>query len=569
MTRPAEPVDPVSAILDAFRTHDVVALCDGGHGCEQAYDFRVALIRDPRFADVVNDIVVESGNSLYQEMMDRFISGEGVPDKDLRRAWQDTTQPHAVWDKPVFEGLFREVRAVNAALPGDRQIRVLLGDPPIDWSKIASAEDHHRACLTLEDRDSCPAGIIAREVLAKGRRALVVYGGMHLLRKSIYWQVIGGRDEPEWLPEPPLSSIVALLEGHGARVFSIWSPVDTDPAELQADVASWAVPSLALIRDTPLGVAGFPAYYPHTVMHRRDGGAQEIGVDPVRSPVMQAQFDAILYLGPPRDLTWSRISPELARDPDYLKMRSERLAMFGMGAPRPPPSPALDATLRRAAGFADVRGHADVTPEHLLLSLTEDLDAAKVLHACAVDLDLLRQALLDHLDKAPRSKAAPHGGARPTRDHARVVERAIAHLQHTSRNRLTGADVLVSLIEDDSPATGFLRRQDMTRLDAFSFLAHGVVKAPPEPDPPNNAGATCRVLLLDDDYTPMDFVVQVLEQVFGKSLAEARRIMLDVHRQGSAVCGVYARELAEARAAEVIDAARRCGHPLRCRVEAG
>lgn len=125
MTTPATANDPITGLLDAFKSHDVVALCDGGHGCEQAYAFRIALIRDPRFPGLVNDIVVESGNSLYQSIMDRFISGEDIPDREICKAWQNTTQPHDVWDSPVFEGLFREVRNLNATLPKERQIRVL------------------------------------------------------------------------------------------------------------------------------------------------------------------------------------------------------------------------------------------------------------------------------------------------------------------------------------------------------------------------------------------------------------------------------------------------------------
>ncbi|WP_202033914.1 hypothetical protein [Rhizobium rhizogenes] len=141
MTRSATANDPITGVLDAFQLHNVVALCDGGHGCEQAYAFRIALIRDPRFSALVNDIVVESGNSLYQSIMDRFISGEDIPDREIRKAWQNTTQAHDVWDSPVFEGLFREVRDLNATLPKERQIRVLLGDPPIDWSKVNNAAE--------------------------------------------------------------------------------------------------------------------------------------------------------------------------------------------------------------------------------------------------------------------------------------------------------------------------------------------------------------------------------------------------------------------------------------------
>ena len=110
--KPAVPVEPVAAILDAFKTHNVVAIDEGAHGNEQGHAFRLTLIRDPRFPTLVNDIVVESGNARYQETVDRFIRGEDVPLAQLRRAWQDTTQ-HAVWDAPIFEEFFRAVRAVT------------------------------------------------------------------------------------------------------------------------------------------------------------------------------------------------------------------------------------------------------------------------------------------------------------------------------------------------------------------------------------------------------------------------------------------------------------------------
>ena len=68
----AVPVEPIGAILDAFRSHAIVALGEGLHGNEQGHAFRLTLIRDPRFAVTVNDIVVECGNAKYQDLMDRF-----------------------------------------------------------------------------------------------------------------------------------------------------------------------------------------------------------------------------------------------------------------------------------------------------------------------------------------------------------------------------------------------------------------------------------------------------------------------------------------------------------------
>lgn len=76
-----------------------------------------------------------------------------------------------------------------------------------------------------------------------------------------------------------------------------------------------------------------------------------------------------------------------------------------------------------------------------------------------------------------------------------------------------------------------------------------------------------RVLLLNDDYTPMEFVVYVLERFFQKTREEATTIMLHVHQNGVGVCGVFTYEVAETKVAQVLDLARRHEHPLQCTME--
>ena len=76
-----------------------------------------------------------------------------------------------------------------------------------------------------------------------------------------------------------------------------------------------------------------------------------------------------------------------------------------------------------------------------------------------------------------------------------------------------------------------------------------------------------KVLMLNDDYTPMEFVVHVLERFFQKSRDQATQIMLHVHRRGVGVCGVYTYEVAETKVTQVMDLARQNQHPLQCTIE--
>jgi ATP-dependent Clp protease adaptor protein ClpS len=73
-----------------------------------------------------------------------------------------------------------------------------------------------------------------------------------------------------------------------------------------------------------------------------------------------------------------------------------------------------------------------------------------------------------------------------------------------------------------------------------------------------------QVVMLNDDYTPMEFVVVVIQEFFGKDLESATRIMLKIHLDGKGVCGVYSKDVAVTKVDQVLDAAHKAGHPLQC-----
>lgn len=314
----AKALDQIGGMVDAFKTHEVVALGEGSHGNEQGAAFRAKLYRDPRFQAVVNDIVVEWGNGRHQAMMDRYIAGETVPEKELRMAWLETTQPTDVWDREIYADMFRTIREINQTLPRAKQLRVLLGDTPYAYDPAKPAAMARRS-------DNFPAELIQREVIAKKRKALIVYGEMHFLRRQAQLPPVPGQPVR---PQP--GTIVGLLEKAGVKVFSVWTftGLGEDLLALQPDIASWKKPSLTRIKDTTLGTAPFTFYYPKGLgMLMRPGPKGPVPVDlgEAIGGVMQEQFDAVLYLGPKTEITYGELPKSLCADPEYIKMRASRL----------------------------------------------------------------------------------------------------------------------------------------------------------------------------------------------------------------------------------------------------
>jgi len=154
-------------------------------------------------------------------------------------------------------------------------------------------------------------------------------------------------------------------------------------------------------------------------------------------------------------------------------------------------SRSLEQALHRAIRLASDRHHEFATLEHLLLALTDDPDAQQVMKACNVDVDSLRKSLQKYVDEELITLVIEDGeDAKPTTGFQRVVQRAVLHVQNSGRDEVTGANVLVALFtERESHAVYFLQEQNMTRLDAVSYISHGIAKRPGMSQPKPVRGA--------------------------------------------------------------------------------
>jgi hypothetical protein len=197
------------------------------------------------------------------------------------------------------------VRALNASASADSQLRILLGEPPIEWDRLKTADDYKTwEAQPTSDRDWFGAELVRREVVAKNRRALALYGAGHFFRRVAN------------------QSIVTILEGTQTKVFTIWTNVAVELSSLQGNVQTWPVPSVAIVRGTPLGRTGLSTYL----------GPSAGDAPPQWLAPMEDQFDAVLYLGPLSTIKLARPQPWRCDEPALAeRVRRANLQRPGLG----------------------------------------------------------------------------------------------------------------------------------------------------------------------------------------------------------------------------------------------
>ncbi len=155
-------------------------------------------------------------------------------------------------------------------------------------------------------------------------------------------------------------------------------------------------------------------------------------------------------------------------------------------------SNSLEQAIHAALSLANTHRHELATLEHLLLALTDEPEAVKVMQACNVNLDELRRMLTEYIEDDLSTLITDVDGSEavPTAAFQRVIQRAAIHVQSSGRAEVTGANVLVAIFaERESNAAFFLQELEMTRYDAVNFIAHGVAKNPSFSEPRTVEGA--------------------------------------------------------------------------------
>lgn len=228
---------------------------------------------DPDFPQKARFIIVEFGNSLYQPMLDRYINGEDVPLSEVQQVWRNTTVTET-WDSPVYAEFYAAVREVNRKLPEKGRLRVIAGDPPIDWSKVKTNRDIH----DFLDLRGFPSSL-NRVPVTSGDKALVIYGLGHLKRPAFpRWAAAVGStaEKPNAMPAPSARIARALRVSDPQHVFVVGTLAGPSPSENL--LAAPTRPVLVSLIGTPAGTA-------------HSGGGVTYG------QMLGDQMDALVYFG--------------------------------------------------------------------------------------------------------------------------------------------------------------------------------------------------------------------------------------------------------------------------------
>jgi hypothetical protein len=312
--------DAVTAILRAFEKRPLVGIGEL-HGNADVHELIRKLLEDRRFTSVVNDLVVEFGNVLYQPIIDRYIDGGDVPLERLREAWRNTVNP-LTWDSPVYEEFYRAVRQANGSLPPGKRLRVVLGDVPVDWPHVQKMAD----LGPLGSRDVHFADVVEREVMRKGRKAFLIAGQWHLYRRN------PAVEDLSQVPEDERNAAEILLKKHPDSLLVI-QPADfgRGAKTYEPRLAALEKGSIAEVKGTWLGQLGFGEVTPFPDKLRYvNGKPVDLGpLEPFTWPRVEEVLDAYLLLGPKKALRWRKPLPETYAESAYLEELRRRARLMG------------------------------------------------------------------------------------------------------------------------------------------------------------------------------------------------------------------------------------------------
>lgn len=296
-------------LIKIFQHCTIVGLGEGFHGLENSHKFFHMIFDNKKLQKIINIVILEFANVDYQGTLDKYIFGEDIYIKDIYKIWQESTQsPNMFGEQPVYFELLQKIRNINLTLPEGNKIRVLAGDPSIDWKSIHKADDYF---CSVELRNIFPAQLAIDYGLVQNLNVLLIYGGYHLTKIS-----------NEALPATHWS-ITAHVNKKQPGAMKVIEVLNPQALHLVEQTQNWPLYSILDLSDSYEG--NLPAETLFSEIYDNKGEKVIL----YQGYKIRDVFDALLYVGSSESWIMSEIPKSIFADKEYLNELNRRRQIIG------------------------------------------------------------------------------------------------------------------------------------------------------------------------------------------------------------------------------------------------
>jgi hypothetical protein len=299
--------DAIQYIWHTLKNYPIVCLGEGRHQAKNTHDFFKDMLNNKEIQNTLDVIIVEFANSRYQAILDDYILGKDIPYKELCKVWRNTTQsPRGPWDSPLYFEFLKFVREINQSLAEDRKIRVLGGDPPIDWEEIKCSDDRLEF---LSIRNIVPSDLAIEQAFKLNKKVLILFGGGHL--SKAYNGPKGNRNRYS------ITYYIQLKYPGSVKAIDFLRPEDLKIGERISELKR------GMIVETEnhwIGEISAELLFPGIIQIKYDektGKKLTEKATIFKGYLVKDIYDALIYIGPSSEWEFIPASPESLQDKEY------------------------------------------------------------------------------------------------------------------------------------------------------------------------------------------------------------------------------------------------------------
>jgi len=300
-------MDAEEYIIRIFQSGNIIGLGEGEHHLENSHKFLQKMFDNKKIQKTIDVVIVEFANVDYQDILDRYIFGEEVHINELRKIWRESTQCIGRFGEGiVYFELLKKIRDINTTLPENEKIRVLGGDPSIDWQSIKTREDYLKV---IAARDTFPAGLAVDYGINQSKKVLLIYSEFHFVKIN---------DKRFYQEHHTITTVVNSMHPGAMKVIAVLDPSTFHIEELTKNLPHYSIIDL---KTSELG--NLPAEKYFKEIRNKDGT-----VILFEGYKINNLFDYFLYIGPSE--SWKRVDfPKAVFSDDEWGELNRRLKIVG------------------------------------------------------------------------------------------------------------------------------------------------------------------------------------------------------------------------------------------------